>query len=192
MCAQQSHGNAQGPNYGRSREVYLFHEGPEDVGGFVHDYGDLSEHFTPGQFSRLARNSANLHAEIYRQPGYIPAPIYQRLPVEGGAGGTRSLRRRDRFNSGFEAAEAAMKAAWKIGREWARLPNRVNRHIPKPEAFAVWSMVLTCVAWRGREEIGTPPPAPSLDDDPYTFLRDGFRLAAKQAEKGRPLSEVLG
>lgn len=187
MNAEQSHRQ----DGFRTVDIYLFHEGPEDCGGFVSSQRELSQHFTPGRFQRLASAGVNLHAEIYREYGYVPAPIFQRLPTEGGAGGTRALRRRDQYPTAYAASFAVMRAAWQRGREWARLPSRVNRHIPKPEAFAVWTVALTTIGNRGRAELDAPPPAPTLAVDPFVFLRDGHRLAREAEKRGRPLSEAL-
>ena len=165
----------------RPTEAFLFHMGPEDQ-----DTGELENMAAIGAHTRRqAQSGRNPHADMYREPGYLPAPVYQSLPREGGAGGAVDRdERRDRYRRSGDAAVAALKAAWNVGRQFAGLKLRVGRTVPKPlpaavEAF-MWRTQYVNNARTHIDEVN--PTRPSGIDpttaDPWAFMEARKLVAA--------------
>lgn len=175
MCAYDAHGNR-----------YRFHAGPEDedTGESEIDGTDLRR----GPVRRMAERGLNAHAELYRGAGLIPAPIFRHLPARTGAGGqSQSVldQRRDEYSTIYKAALTALKAAWRCGRAWAGLPDRINGHPVTPELYAVWTVVYDTLARQYNDTIvgATLPPVPDNATDPFRHLERAIQ-AAPFAEDG--------
>lgn len=157
-----------------TRVVWDWDDGPEDEDGLIEDITDLN-HGINGSVSGAARSSTrqglietsasgtNPHEQFYRtELVALPGPVYYWLPVMHYTGEKRRLAGcvipHTRFDTLRQACAAAMKAAWRCGRKWAKLSTRTA---PTPNDYEVSAMVLRAEStYRDLNEDFGPEPYP--------------------------------